>query len=82
MRSGGSCLNIEHDLAKEKCGFFQKKHFCCDDPLPLRNCHWVGGGDCADNTCTKTEVTIARSDIGGEGSMCRCEIDCPSVGFP
>ncbi|KAH6634677.1 glycoside hydrolase superfamily [Chaetomium sp. MPI-SDFR-AT-0129] len=47
-------------------------HYCCkkDRPIPLRNCHWVGQGDCADNTCAKSEITLWTNDRGDSYSGC------------
>lgn len=47
-------------------------HYCCkkDRPIPLQNCHWVGKGDCADNTCAKSEVTLWTNDRGDTYSGC------------
>lgn len=47
-------------------------HYCCkkNRPIPLRNCHWVGQGDCADNTCAKSEVTLWTDTWGDSYSGC------------
>ncbi|KAK2590532.1 hypothetical protein QQS21_011782 [Conoideocrella luteorostrata] len=46
--------------------------YCCkrDKPMPVSNCHWVGQGDCADNTCAKTEITLTTSSKGGNYRSC------------
>ncbi|KAI8241268.1 Glucan endo-1,3-alpha-glucosidase agn1 [Colletotrichum sp. SAR 10_96] len=45
--------------------------YCCkNDPPPLSNCHWVGQGDCADNTCNNKEVTLILDQGGGDGNLC------------
>jgi hypothetical protein len=47
------------------------QHYCCkSDPVPLLNCHWVGKGDCADNTCNDAEVTLATDNQGGSWTGC------------
>ncbi|CAI0644031.1 unnamed protein product [Colletotrichum noveboracense] len=40
------------------------------DPPPLSNCHWVGQGDCTDNTCNNKEVTLILDRGGLEGTLC------------
>ncbi|KAK2611936.1 hypothetical protein QQS21_002042 [Conoideocrella luteorostrata] len=46
--------------------------YCCkaNRPMPVSNCHWVGQGDCADNTCSKTEITLTTSSKGGTFDSC------------
>ncbi|KAL4958708.1 uncharacterized protein BDV14DRAFT_194358 [Aspergillus stella-maris] len=46
--------------------------YCCprSSAMPLENCHWVGKGDCADNTCSPTEVTLATDTVGGSYEGC------------
>ncbi|KAL3429986.1 hypothetical protein BDV09DRAFT_31381 [Aspergillus tetrazonus] len=46
--------------------------YCCPkaDKMPLENCHWVGKGDCADNTCSATEVTLLTDNRGDSYSGC------------
>ncbi|KAJ5956606.1 hypothetical protein N7501_010885 [Penicillium viridicatum] len=47
------------------------QHYCCkSNPLPLENCHWVGKGDCADNTCNSSEVMLATDNQGDSSSGC------------
>ncbi|KAK3681407.1 glycosyl hydrolase family 71-domain-containing protein [Podospora appendiculata] len=43
---------------------------CGNNGAPLSNCHWVGQGDCADNTCNAAEVVLARSPYEGDSSSC------------
>lgn len=51
--------------------------YCCKLnglPTPLRNCHWVGQGGCADNTCSDTEVTLETDNVGDNGlTACWCQ---------
>lgn len=48
--------------------------YCCkNNPPPFSNCHWVGQGDCADNTCNNKEVTLILDQGGGDGNLCSCE---------
>lgn len=43
--------------------------YCCKTAEPpLQNCHWVGQGDCADNTCSAVEVTL-RTDQQGDSCL-------------
>ncbi|RDW83598.1 glycoside hydrolase family 18 protein [Aspergillus mulundensis] len=46
--------------------------YCCPkaDKMPLENCHWVGKGDCADNTCSASEVTLLTDNRGDSYSGC------------
>nr|QDJ94336.1 chitinase chiC3 [Cordyceps cicadae] len=46
--------------------------YCCksDKPIPVSNCHWVGKGDCAQNTCAKTEINFKTSSRGGNFDSC------------
>ncbi|KAK5993960.1 hypothetical protein PT974_07398 [Cladobotryum mycophilum] len=40
-------------------------NFCCNsNAKPLDNCHWVGRGDCADNTCNNKETVLAVDTYG------------------
>lgn len=45
--------------------------YCCktSEP-PLKNCHWVGQGDCADNTCSAVEVTLRTDQLGDNRFGC------------
>ncbi|KAL8305540.1 hypothetical protein RB600_008430 [Gaeumannomyces tritici] len=43
--------------------------FCCSRKQ-LSNCHWVGQGDCADNSCNNKEVTLLTSSRGDSGTSC------------
>ena len=46
-------------------------HYCCKyNRAPLLNCHWVGQGDCADNTCNDHEVVLARDQQGDSWVGC------------
>lgn len=59
----------------DRCGVFTYgNHYCCrDNPAPLENCHWVGEGDCADNTCSSTDVTLLVNDQDDDGNSCSCK---------
>lgn len=72
--SGGKCDDDETELANAlnldgSCKLWsQYQHNCCKYKPPLKNCHWVGRGDCAENTCQeRTEVTVATNDQGDNG---------------
>lgn len=49
-------------------------HYCCkkNRPIPLNDCHWVGKGDCADNTCAKSEVVLWTDNFGGTDGSGAC----------
>lgn len=68
----GQCRGLETEMAKVKCGFYNQR-LCCIDwdgtGTALKNCHWVGKGDCVDNTCSPNEVTVKRSP-SGDGAVC------------
>ncbi|GKZ39502.1 hypothetical protein AbraIFM66950_000449, partial [Aspergillus brasiliensis] len=67
----GKCASGETSVATatnlyDKCTVFHHSmHYCCKTkPAPLTNCHWVGKGDCADNRCSSSEVTLATNGQG------------------
>jgi hypothetical protein len=52
------------------------RKFCCPKPVPFSNCHWVGKGDCGDNTCTKDgkddgSIEVMTDRFGDGTSTCR-----------
>ncbi|RGP77398.1 glycosyl hydrolase family 71 [Fusarium longipes] len=69
---GGHCNKDENSLAYStrfpgQCHLWSYgKHFCCpkSKPKPLKDCHWIGQGDCADNSCADHEVTLANDNYG------------------
>ncbi|KAK2766602.1 hypothetical protein FQN53_006662 [Emmonsiellopsis sp. PD_33] len=69
---GSSCKDDEESIAYmwDRTGwgtvFKHGNHYCCkkSEPIPYKDCHWVGTGDCADNTCSDSEVTLEVSDRG------------------
>ncbi|KAK2007854.1 hypothetical protein LZ32DRAFT_34490 [Colletotrichum eremochloae] len=73
-----SCKDDEQDLATsidtpdQSCNLFKyMSHYCCKTSQPpLRNCHWVGKGDCADNTCSANEVTLRTDSLGDSRLDC------------
>jgi chitinase len=75
---GGECNKDEESVAytRDRWGgatvFCNGNHYCCKkgQPIPFRNCHWVGQGDCADNTCAKSEVTLWTDGLGDAYSTC------------
>lgn len=49
--------------------------YCCKGKVaPVTDCHWVGKGDCADNTCDNNDITIRRSAYGDSSSACNCKL--------
>ncbi len=75
---GDSCADDEESVAHayDRWGwatvFCNGYNYCCkkNKPMPLTNCHWVGQGDCADNTCAASEVTLWTNDRGDSYSGC------------
>ncbi|KAH9999574.1 hypothetical protein F4779DRAFT_635983 [Xylariaceae sp. FL0662B] len=76
-KCGSSCGSDEQEIAKtwslngDWCPLFSSgMRYCCKGKMrdSLQNCHWVGKGDCADNTCSDTEVTL-ETDPAGDGSF-------------
>ncbi|KAH7303662.1 glycoside hydrolase superfamily [Stachybotrys elegans] len=67
---GRSCANGETEVAhlSPNAGCHDDDHgerLCCStNPPALEDCHWVGQGDCADNTCAAHEVTVRTNAIG------------------
>ncbi|KAK1753839.1 hypothetical protein QBC47DRAFT_430865, partial [Echria macrotheca] len=68
---GEECGQTEADVAYSltingACNLFNTGvHYCCaHNKRPLKDCHWIGQGDCADNTCSATEITLARDPVG------------------
>lgn len=75
---GSSCKSDQQKLAYiwDNTGwgtvFKHGNEFCCpkNDPPPLLDCRWVGKGDCADNTCGGSEVTLLTDERGDSYSGC------------
>lgn len=64
---GGSCLSSENAMFKyhDDCWFGRYRTYCCVDPSPVNECHWVGdGGDCANVHCDVDEIELARDPYG------------------
>lgn len=78
--SGETCDDDELDIAyaanlSDDCTIRKHgMHYCCktSDP-PFKDCHWVGKGDCADNTCAAEEITLKTDDQGDSILGCFCE---------
>lgn len=79
--SGSTCTDDEESVtyqwSRSKWGtvFKHGNHYCCpkSQPIPLQNCHWVGKGDCADNTCNAEEVTLTTDNQGDTYYGCACK---------
>lgn len=79
--SGKSCDIAYYEAAHKWEGdgwstvFSHGSSYCCPatSQRPLSNCHWVGKGDCADNTCSASEVTLLVDNRGDSYSGCNCE---------
>ena len=82
-QSGQKCGSGETKIA-DALGLHDKcdrrnpgMEYCCKLnglPKPLTNCHWVGQGGCADNTCSDTEVTLETDNVGDNGlTACLCQ---------
>ncbi|KAG5951737.1 hypothetical protein E4U53_002386 [Claviceps sorghi] len=75
---GSSCKSDQQKIAYmwDKTGwgtiFKHGNEFCCpkNDPPPLLDCRWVGKGDCADNTCGGSEVTLLTDERGDSYGGC------------
>lgn len=50
---------------------------CCPKPVKFGGCHWVGQGDCADNTCTNSDgeddgsIEVWTDPYGSDETLCR-----------
>lgn len=79
--SGKSCLASEQKIAHmyDRWGiatvFCNGNSYCCpgDEESPFEDCHWVGQGDCAQNTCADTEITLLTDNRGDSYTGCSCE---------
>lgn len=77
-KSEQTCPVDEHEIATaidtpdQSCSVFKyMSRYCCKTAEPpLKNCHWVGQGDCADNTCTALEVTLRTDQLGDNRFGC------------
>lgn len=49
---------------------YMSRYCCKTSEPPLKNCHWVGQGDCADNTCSAVEVTLRTDQLGDNRFGC------------
>ncbi|KAG6238482.1 hypothetical protein E4U25_001673 [Claviceps purpurea] len=75
---GSSCKKDQQKVAYmwDKTGwgtvFKHGNEFCCpkDEQPPLLDCRWVGKGDCADNTCGSSEVTLLTDERGDSYGGC------------
>ncbi|WXC52158.1 hypothetical protein QX201_011817 [Fusarium graminearum] len=75
---GGKCSEDENSLAystqfPRHCSILWfGTHLCCpkSKPEPLIDCHWVGQGDCAKNSCANYEVTVGTEGYGGDKDSC------------
>lgn len=79
--SGNPCKDNEQSIAHmyDRWGwgsvFANGNDYCCpkSSPMPFTGCHWVGQGDCADNTCDDTEVTLLVDNRGDSYWGCNCK---------
>ncbi|UZP44687.1 hypothetical protein NXS19_012499 [Fusarium pseudograminearum] len=75
---GGKCSEDENSVAystqfPRHCSILWfGTHLCCpkSKPEPLIDCHWVGQGDCAENSCANYEVTVGTEGYGGDKDSC------------
>lgn len=81
LSSGDDCGSDEEEVAYayDRWGwgsiFCNGYRYCCkkSKPIPFSKCHWVGQGDCADNTCSKSEVTLWTNERGDSYTGCNCK---------
>ncbi|KAG8165716.1 hypothetical protein KVR01_004268 [Diaporthe batatas] len=60
-----------HDLDKRYERYLGGNTYCCKkDRIAFNRCNWVGKGDCADNTCDRTEVTLLTNPYGDSSTSC------------
>ncbi|KAK7915206.1 glycoside hydrolase superfamily [Apiospora marii] len=69
----GSCPPGSTPMFKyyDDCWLGRYKTYCCPDPAPVSDCHWVGdGGDCKNVHRSEDEIEFARDAYGDpdEGS--------------
>ncbi|GIJ85609.1 hypothetical protein Asppvi_004468 [Aspergillus pseudoviridinutans] len=79
-RCGGGCLSGDEKVASvhdpDKCAYSyshsgpQNRDYCCPSPAKFTNCHWVGKGDCADNTCDDNDIQLMVNSYGDSKSSC------------
>ncbi|PYI36201.1 hypothetical protein BP00DRAFT_453217 [Aspergillus indologenus CBS 114.80] len=77
---GGGCLAGDEAVASihdpDKCAFNygesgpQNRDYCCAKPAKFTNCHWVGKGDCKDNTCDDNDIQLMRNSYGDSKHSC------------
>lgn len=74
----------------DDCWFGRYKSYCCGDPSPVSECHWVsgsGGDDCVNARCDKDEIELDRSTYGGSpGGRSSCgwgrkQVVCCKIGY-
>jgi chitinase len=68
---GGSCSSSDDAMFKyyDDCWFDRSRTYCCSNPSPVNQCHWVGdGGDCANIHCDEDEIELARDPYGDPDS--------------
>ncbi|EEQ34605.1 symbiotic chitinase [Microsporum canis CBS 113480] len=66
------CCQMEQFEAFTNGCYWTDGAYCCPAtrPPPYKDCHWVGQGDCADNTCDKTEKFTLTILGGRKKSLC------------
>ncbi|KAM3519834.1 hypothetical protein MY4038_009654 [Beauveria bassiana] len=84
------CSSDERELAKvtqyedkdkgiKGCNWYKdSQRYCCkkghNDVTAFEYCNWVGQGDCAENRCSGSEVTVHTSSVGENGwKACLCK---------
>ncbi|PMB70234.1 hypothetical protein BM221_004885 [Beauveria bassiana] len=72
----------DKDKGIKGCNWYKdSQRYCCkkghNDVTAFEYCNWVGQGDCAENRCSGSEVTVHTSSVGENGwKACLCK-GCP-----
>ncbi|OAA67644.1 symbiotic chitinase [Cordyceps fumosorosea ARSEF 2679] len=62
----------DKDKGSKGCNWYKDgQRYCCKkgykDVTAFKYCNWVGQGDCGENRCSGTEVTVHQSSVGAGG---------------
>src|ERR1700761_5187378 len=48
----------------------KNRDFCCPKPQKFNGCHWVGQGDCAQNSCDDNDIELMTDKYGDSSQSC------------